>query len=40
MEKSKNSKDKQKNKINLKELSKFKKLIKGHERILKAIGGL
>lgn len=38
MAKSKNSKDK--NKVALQELQHFKKLIKGHEKILKAIGKL
>ncbi len=38
MAKSKNSKDK--NKIVLQELQHFKKLIKGHEKILEAIGKL
>ena len=37
---SKHLKDKQKSKVNIKEVLNFKKLIKGHEKILEAIGKL
>lgn len=40
MEESENSKDKVHAKIAIEEIEKFKKLIKGHEKILYAIGKL
>lgn len=40
MVKLENLKDKQKSKIVIKEVQNFRKLIKGHERILEAIGKL
>ena len=40
MAKSKNLKDKEKLKIIKKEIEKFNKLVKGHEKLLKAIGKL
>ena len=40
MKKSKNSQDKNKIKIVINEIQHFKKLIKGHEKILEAIGKL
>ena len=40
MVRSKNLDDKKKYEIVLKELEEFKRLIKGHEKLLKAIGNL
>ena len=40
MVKSKNSKDKRRYKIVSEELKSFEKLIKGHRKLLNAIGGL
>lgn len=40
MGKSKNLKDEDRYKIVIEEIEKFKKLIKGHEKLLEAIGNL
>lgn len=40
MEKLENSNDKQRNKIVMEEITRFERLVKGHESLLKAIGEL
>ena len=40
MEKSKNSRDKERSEIVIEEINRFKKLIEGHRKLLTAIGSL